>query len=159
MSEVIEHLDQLPITIVGERTLVFTQYTDGLCVVKSEKFKPISPEVSTLRHIWTPGQESKFDLFISEAIRNGLIDEHTMQWLHGSVSLKCCYYFLSSVSVGLVKANLRWTQVYRAFSGTFTLTKIKHARSLQDRSNKTQAYRNTEKKWENFFKETFSLNG
>lgn len=141
---------------VGKRIVIFNQYADGLLVIEKEKFIRNKHKASCLLDIWTPGKESKYELFISEAIRNGVVDEHTMQWMkHEAVSLIWCYKFLSCPAVGLVQSDLDWTEVYQAFSGTFVITKPKGPRSLQDRKNKTRAYFTKEKEWKQFFFQRF----
>lgn len=140
-----------PATIVGQRIIYITEYSDGTQVIHRERF--ISKKQSTidLPSIWLDHQNLTFDLFVfycSRAHHAGKLIIHDGEWSGHGWTVMEAYSFLSSH--GFVKENLKTTEVLKAFSGSFVLPRIKNVRSLQDRKRNTVEEREFNKRRNRF---------
>jgi hypothetical protein len=142
--------------IIGTKIIYCNEYANGVIVpVKIISKKDDKPK--NLEAIWLQNERLTYQDFLQILTTKGFADGSTFPftWLDGSASVLACYKVLSDLKC--VTRGLDPTSIYRVFSGTFRLAKIKDARNLRSpgKSKYAPCHRQAEKVWREKFEKYF----
>jgi hypothetical protein len=138
---------------------------DGTTVYPEFDLIPVEKKKLSLKDIWKSADLSleTFMLFCSRANWKSrrLIEEAKngeFIFTGGAMEMVVMYEFLSQYMV--VKQNLKATEIFQAFAGSFTLSQVSNPRALQDRQRneiETRQYNKRKAAFRKFFEDLFQF--